>query len=83
VLHVFNRARTCAGTPAAFYFQQGTTDDWVFYFEGGGWCYSLADCYGRSKGTLGSSSNIPVTVGLNGVLSSNCTVSPLCNYNMV
>ena len=24
------------GTPAAFYFQEGIGDDWVFYFQGGG-----------------------------------------------
>ena len=51
--------------------------------QGGGWCYSLADCYGRSKTSLGSSSNIPATVNLGGLLSSTCADSPLCNYNMV
>lgn len=47
------------------------------------WCYSISDCYHRSKTALGSSSNIPTTVSLGGLLSSNCADSPLCNYNMV
>ena len=51
--------------------------------QGGGWCYSADDCFGRSKTALGSSSIIPSTVSLGGLLSSNCADSPLCNYNMV
>jgi len=74
------------GSPAAFYYQAGTGADannWAIYFEGGGWCYSLEDCYERSKTPLGSSKNIPATQGLGGLLSSDCSKSPLCNYNMV
>ena len=52
-------------------------------YQGGGWCYSLADCYGRSKTSLGSSKNIPTTVSLGGLLSSNPSDSPLAAYNMV
>lgn len=25
------------GSPAAFYFHEGTSDNWAFYFQGGGW----------------------------------------------
>ena len=71
------------GSPAAFYFHEGTSDDWAIYFQGGGWCYSLADCYGRSQGNLGSSTHLPPTGSMGGLLSDDCAVSPLCNYNVV
>ncbi len=48
-----------------------------------GRCYSLADCYGRSQGNLGSSTKLPPTGSMGGLLSDDCTVSPLCNYNVV
>jgi hypothetical protein len=31
------------------------------FFQGGGWCVSDADCYARSKTTLGSSAGLPPT----------------------
>lgn len=71
------------GTPGAFYWREGSSDNWAFYFQGGGWCYSLADCYGRSLGNLGSSKALPSTGTMGGLLSDDCTVSPLCNYNVV
>ena len=39
-------------------------------FQGGGWCYSEADCWGRSKGTLGSSHGLPATSRLGGIMGS-------------
>ena len=71
------------GSPAAFYFHEGSSDNWAIYFQGGGWCYSLADCAGRSRTTLGSSTALPPTGSMGGLLSSDCSVSPLCNYNIV
>jgi hypothetical protein len=46
-------------------------------------CYSVGDCYGRSLGNLGSSKNLPATGALGGLVSTNCNVSDLCNYNIV
>ena len=34
-LGVYPRARAIDGSPGAFYFVEGTTDDWVFELEGG------------------------------------------------
>lgn len=80
-------ARSLDGSPAAFYFEEGSgadSNNWVIYFQGGGWCYDVADCYERSKGSLGSSNNLAPTSGsMGGLVSSDCTVSPLCNYNKV
>jgi len=71
------------GSPAAFYFHEGSSDNWAFYFQGGGWCYSLADCWGRSQGNLGSSTRLPPTGSMGGLLSDDCSVSPICDYNVV
>jgi len=86
--YVASGAMCMDGTPAGFYFiKANSTQDqynWQIYFEGGGWCYSEADCWGRSKGTLGSSTNWPANLTADGLISGNCTINPdFCNYNRV
>ena len=79
-------AASLDGSPAAFYFMPSQTDsdDWLLYTQGGGWCTSVESCYGRSLDVLGSSTKLPATLNdVGGVMSSDCTVSPLCNYNKV
>lgn len=59
-------------------------NNWIIYFQGGGWCYSEADCWGRSQTTLGSSVHWPQTQNLGGMLDNDCTMSPdFCHYNKV
>ena len=40
---------TCLdGTPYGVYFQPGSgsgINNWVIYFQGGGWCYDEMDCW--------------------------------------
>lgn len=48
----------------------------MIYFQGGGWCYSVADCIGRSKGTLGSSSQWATTGSIGGIMSNNNATNP-------
>jgi len=77
------------GSPGAFYFKPaaaGFETSWEFYLEGGGWCWSVADCAGRALGGLGSSNgyvpSIPSMGG--GLVSSDCEVNPaFCNANQV
>lgn len=67
------------GTQAGVYFQPGFGADankWMFYFQGGGWCYSVADCVGRSKTSLGSSSGWAPTGSMGGMLSDNNVSNP-------
>lgn len=73
------------GTPAGYYLKTGSeTDKWQIYFEGGGWCYSEQDCFGRSSTNLGSSSRWPDAEGAGGLLDANCDVNPtFCNWNLV
>jgi hypothetical protein len=76
------------GTPTGYYYAAATNpanvNDWQIYFEGGGWCYSEGDCYGRSKTALGSSTSWATSVSVGGVMSDNCTVNPdFCNFNRV
>ena len=79
-------AQCLDGTPGAYYLRTvpGSTD-WMFYFEGGGWCYSEVDCLGRSHGGLGSSKAYPATQSdnLGGLLSPNATINYFSNYNLV
>lgn len=61
------------------------SNDWQLYFQGGGWCYSDVDCWGRSKTTLGSSLHWTPTIGKQaGIISSDCTENPdFCQFNRV
>ena len=52
------------GSPAGFYIQRTANashaNDWQLYFQGGGWCYSAVDCYGRGQtSAVGSSKKWP------------------------
>jgi len=41
------------GTGAAFYMQENaSSNDWLVYLAGGGWCYDLESCEGRFNGSL-------------------------------
>lgn len=74
------------GSAPAFYFSPGigaNASNWAWYFEGGGWCYSPADCYGRSLGNLGSSTNLPATGVVGGLLSNDPNISPLAGWTKV
>jgi len=53
------------GSPYAFYFVNGSSDNskWTITIQGGGWCYNETGCYGRSKGSLGSSTKWSHSVG--------------------
>lgn len=76
------------GSPAAYYVSEYSKKEdekkFILSFEGGGWCGSsqsvnatIADCYGRSKTALGSSTSYPKTVDdMGGILSGDPTVNP-------
>ena len=78
------------GSPGTFYFSAATQDhsnDWLIFFQGGGWCYSEADCLQRSVGgPLGSSKSLldNSNPGLSGLNSLDCQSNPdFCNFNVV
>jgi hypothetical protein len=70
------------GTPGALYFAPATdpalSTTWVLFFEGGGWCYTEADCEARSKGDSGGSSGYKPTmdVATMGIFSTDPALSP-------
>ena len=62
-------ARCLDGSPGAYYIRKGVgsgANKWYIHHQGGGWCESLDDCLGRSKGALGSSNGYGPTSGLGG-----------------
>jgi len=83
-----NGAVCLDGSPAAYYYRPGTGDGakkWFLHHQGGGFCTSLGDCYGRSTGGLGSSKGYGNTMDLGGgYFSNNAQDNPLMyNWNMV
>ena len=80
------KGRCLDGTPAAYYLRTLTppTNDWILYFEGGGWCYNKEDCYGRSFEDLGSSKSYPSSLpDLFGGLLSRDKSNYFSTFNLV
>jgi len=72
-------ARCLDGSPAAYYFRaaskQENMDKWVLFIQGGGWCYEEQDCLSRSTTELGSSTKMPKTLSIDGLLSEDPTIN--------
>ena len=52
------------GSMAAYYVRSGSANvpnSFRIFFQGGGWCISDADCFARSKTSLGSNTALPET----------------------
>ena len=83
------------GSPAGYYFREGTDrDKWLLIFNGGGWCVgkdgtaaaAAAGCSERAEGALGSSKpwKPRLAEDAHGMTSSNCTINPaFCTWTMV
>ena len=56
------------GTPPIYYHRKGPgsgANKWFIHQQGGGWCYDLVSCVGRSHGSLGSTKADPKSKVLN------------------
>lgn len=75
------------GSPAALYLRPGVganASNIVLFWEGGGWCESIADCIARSKTALGTSKLNTSGYASRDLLSPNCTLNPVfCDWSMV
>eukprot|EP01084_Bolivina_argentea_P136188 239864_1 len=75
------------GTPGNIYISEGSEQTkYVFFFQGGGWCWNESGCWTRRNESLGSTKNDAATHNLNkvGFLGNDSTTSPLMyNWNKV
>ena len=72
------------GSPAAFSYQEGSSNQWVIFFQGGAWCYTEDDCLERAQTDLGSSNNLVAESHQIALLSNDCTANPdFCTHNKV
>jgi Pectinacetylesterase len=78
------------GSPGALYFHkapQGSTQSnlWLFYLEGGDWCYDAASCATRFKVSpqFMTTNNWPGIVSLGGIFSSSPRKSPWAGANKI
>jgi hypothetical protein len=72
-------AKCLDGSPPALYSllaPSPATSPLIIFLEGGGWCFSIADCVGRSKGGGGSSKGMGATMVVGGLLSPDPAVNP-------
>lgn len=77
-------AKCLDGSVPSYYYNFATdpalANRWVLAMHGGGWCYDLEDCVGRSKSSLGSSivaAKEHPDLGVGGILSDDSDANPL------
>eukprot|EP01084_Bolivina_argentea_P181765 313878_1 len=82
-----NGAVCLDGSPGNYYFAPGSeTKKYLFFLEGGGWCFNENSCWSRRNGSLGSTKADAKTYNLNdvGFLGNDSKLSPLMyNWNKV
>ncbi|XP_005111140.1 pectin acetylesterase 5 [Aplysia californica] len=75
------------GSPPAYYYRPSpiiSSNLWIIYLPGGGWCVSEEDCFQRSLTSLGSSHVAPTSLSMDGFLSKNCNNNPdFCWWNVL
>ena len=57
------------GSPSGYWYRPGTgagANNWIVFLEGGGWCYDEKACLYRSGTMLGSSTQWPATMPVDG-----------------
>jgi hypothetical protein len=68
------------GSPPGLYFRPASTaamnSSWVIFMKGGAWCTSAADCAGRSRGNLGSSTKFSSSYSVRGPLDPDPASNP-------
>jgi hypothetical protein len=69
-------AKCLDGSPPAMYVLLQDPLKWVIFVEGGGWCFSVASCAGRSEGGGGSSRGMRPTMDVGGLLSPSPATNP-------
>lgn len=73
------------GSAPGYHIQTKDPQRWTMHLQGGGWCTSVQDCFGRSNGALGSSKSYKTDMdgilsgydgGAHGIFSSDPAVNP-------
>jgi len=68
------------GSPPGIYYRPSSnaaaSKSWIIFLKGGAWCTSAADCAGRSRSPLGSSTKAPGSFGMQGPLDADPTKNP-------
>ncbi len=77
-------ARCLDGSPPAYYINKPQVNSinaskYIIYFQGGGWCYTVEECFARSITSIGSSKSyekIITSDSKGGIINSNETSNP-------
>ncbi|KAK6934838.1 Pectinacetylesterase/NOTUM [Dillenia turbinata] len=67
------------GSPPAYHFDKGVgagVNNWLIFFEGGGWCNNVTICLSRRDTRLGSSKAMDKQVTFSGILSKKQKFNP-------
>ncbi|GMJ06521.1 pectin acetylesterase 9 [Hibiscus trionum] len=75
------------GSPPSYHLHKGFgsgANNWILFFEGGGWCGDISSCLDRAKSVLGSSHRMRKWALFSGILSNNASLNPdFYNWNRV
>ncbi|XP_052209141.1 pectin acetylesterase 8-like [Diospyros lotus] len=67
------------GSPPAYHFDKGSgagINNWLVFFEGGGWCNNATTCLERTKTRLGSSKLMDKEISFSGIFSNKQKFNP-------
>jgi hypothetical protein len=86
MLPSYSDAKCLDGSGYGYYIREGSSDNFLLFFEGGGWCYdqqfpitrngTISDCRSRSNGNLGSSNRWGNTRSYGGMMSNAESQNP-------
>ncbi|KAL4274395.1 hypothetical protein AHAS_Ahas20G0002900 [Arachis hypogaea] len=75
------------GSPPAYHFDKGSgegVNSWIVFLEGGGWCSDVSSCLERKDTRLGSSKQMDMQSGFNGILNNQQDYNPdFYNWNRI
>jgi len=71
------------GTPYRVYVRPGTSDNVLFYLEGGGACWNNENCWGNTRAKIDAAPLLPLAVLRGGIFATSPQFNPLAGWTVV
>lgn len=71
------------GTPYRVYVRPGTSENVLFYLEGGGACWNGNNCFGNTRAKIDAAPLLPLQILRAGVFSPNPAFNPFHDWSVV
>lgn len=71
------------GTPYRVYVRPGTSENVLFYLEGGGACWNNENCWGNTRAKIDAAPLLPLALLRGGIFAASPQFNPLAGWNVV